>query len=216
VTSRSRITSSCLVEKTTVYVFVHWFWSSWWHSDRFGNHYTPLGIFHTHVPLTSFLSLMTLLKTRSDPKSLHYRRLYDDRPDPIIFMCLVSWTCKYFSRSVPRLHSIPFLYTHRHTFALVRELPEESDQFRFLHSVCLTHLKGSVGLILPRTSVMRVSVPLYYSLHTLSKGHILWVHLLCLASFQVSAHKVIVLFPLSIFFPQKGWVMYIFLYVSVA
>ena len=27
------------------------------------------------------------------------------------------------------------------------ELPEESDQFRFLRPVCLANLKGSVGLI---------------------------------------------------------------------
>jgi hypothetical protein len=31
---------------------------------------------------------------------------------------------------------------------LVRELSEESDQFRFLHDLLLDHLKESVGLIL--------------------------------------------------------------------
>jgi len=32
--------------------------------------------------------------------------------------------------------------------SLSRKLPEESDQFRFLHNVFLAHLKESVGLIL--------------------------------------------------------------------
>ena len=36
--------------------------------------------------------------------------------------------------------------THREVCFVVREL-EESDQFRFLHSPCLTHLKVSVCLI---------------------------------------------------------------------
>jgi hypothetical protein len=36
----------------------------------------------------------------------------------------------------------------------------ESDQFRFLHTTGLTHLKVSVGLVLTKTSVMSVSIPL--------------------------------------------------------
>ena len=40
------------------------------------------------------------------------------------------------------------------------ELPKESDQFRFLRSVCLTHLKDSVGLILTKALTMRVTIPL--------------------------------------------------------
>ncbi len=44
--------------------------------------------------------------------------------------------------------------------SLVNELPEESDQFRFLHSACLANLKGSVGLILTKSSAMRISIPL--------------------------------------------------------
>jgi hypothetical protein len=52
------------------------------------------------------------------------------------------------------------LHTHRETSALINELPEESDQFRFLHSACLTNLKGSVGLILTKFSVMWISIPL--------------------------------------------------------
>ena len=37
---------------------------------------------------------------------------------------------------------------------------EESDQFRFLRDVCLVHVKEFVGLILHKTSVMRISIPL--------------------------------------------------------
>ena len=44
--------------------------------------------------------------------------------------------------------------------ALVNELLEESDQFRFLLVVCLTNLKGSVGLNVVKTSDMRISIPL--------------------------------------------------------
>jgi hypothetical protein len=53
-----------------------------------------------------------------------------------------------------------FLQTHREVSALVDEFPEESDQFRFLHATCLGNLKESVGLILVKTSVMRISIPL--------------------------------------------------------
>ena len=41
-----------------------------------------------------------------------------------------------------------------------REIPKESDQFRFLCVAWLANLKGPVGLILAWSSVMRVSIPL--------------------------------------------------------
>ena len=53
-----------------------------------------------------------------------------------------------------------FLHAHHETSALSKELPEESDQFRFLRTSCLAHIKGSVGLILAKASVMRISIPL--------------------------------------------------------
>jgi hypothetical protein len=40
------------------------------------------------------------------------------------------------------------LRAQREASALANELPEESDQFRFLHVDCLDNPKGSVGLIL--------------------------------------------------------------------
>ncbi len=48
---------------------------------------------------------------------------------------------------------------HREDSILVGELPEESDQFRFLRASRLANLKGSVGLILPKTSGMWVTRP---------------------------------------------------------
>ena len=40
------------------------------------------------------------------------------------------------------------------------ELPEESEQFRFLRASRLANLKGSVGLILGKASAMRVTIPI--------------------------------------------------------
>jgi hypothetical protein len=51
-----------------------------------------------------------------------------------------------------------FFHVHREVSILVNELPEESDQFRFLHANCLVNLKGSVGLILTKESTMRISI----------------------------------------------------------
>ena len=43
-----------------------------------------------------------------------------------------------------------FLYGHREASFLARELPEESEQFRFLRAARLENLKVSVGLILTK------------------------------------------------------------------
>ncbi len=53
-----------------------------------------------------------------------------------------------------------FLHGHREASALANELPEESEQFRFLRGDCLANIKGSVGLILVKTSAIRISIPL--------------------------------------------------------
>ena len=44
--------------------------------------------------------------------------------------------------------------------ALANELPEESEQFRFLRAACFANMKGSVGLILAKASDMRISIPI--------------------------------------------------------
>ena len=53
-----------------------------------------------------------------------------------------------------------FLHAHRAASALANEIPEESDPFRFLRAVCYGNIKGSVGLILAKATVMRISIPL--------------------------------------------------------
>ena len=53
-----------------------------------------------------------------------------------------------------------FLHVNRETSALDGELSEESAQFRFIRDVCWTNLKGSIGLMSPKPSVMRVTIPL--------------------------------------------------------
>ncbi len=58
-----------------------------------------------------------------------------------------------------------FPYTHREGSVLTNELPEECDQFRFLRPTCLDNLKGSVELILEKTSDMRISIPFDLSSH---------------------------------------------------
>ena len=53
-----------------------------------------------------------------------------------------------------------FLHAHREASALSNEIPEESEQFRFLRTACFTNIKGSVGLILAKVSTMRISIPI--------------------------------------------------------
>ncbi len=55
---------------------------------------------------------------------------------------------------------ILFLHTHREVSVLVNEFPEESDQFLFFHTSCFVNLKGVVALIMSKTSVMWMSIPL--------------------------------------------------------
>jgi hypothetical protein len=90
-------------------------------------------------------------------KIRHYRQIYLDRPDPIAFMSISVDTS---DRVYDDFNSLLFLHDHREESALINELPEESDQFRFLHNTCLTNLKGSVWLILSKTSIMKISIPL--------------------------------------------------------
>ena len=53
-----------------------------------------------------------------------------------------------------------FLHAHREASVLTGELPEESDQFRFLSAVFFANLKGSKGLMLTKPSAMRVTIPI--------------------------------------------------------
>ena len=77
-------------------------------------------------------------------KIRHYRQIYLDGPDPIAFMPVAVDTS---GRVYDDFNRLLFLYAHREASALANELPEVSDQFRFLRAACLANLKGSVGLI---------------------------------------------------------------------
>jgi hypothetical protein len=62
-----------------------------------------------------------------------------------------------------------FLHVHRQVRIFSGELPEESEHFRFLRLSRLDDLKGSVGLILVKSSVIRVTIPIdlsTWSFHT--------------------------------------------------
>ena len=90
-------------------------------------------------------------------KILHYRQLYVDHPDPIAFMPVAVDTS---GRIYDGFLRLLFLHAHREASALANDIPEESGHFRFLRAACLANIKGSVGLILTKTSVMRISIPL--------------------------------------------------------
>ena len=90
-------------------------------------------------------------------KIRHYRQLYINRPEPIAFMPVAVDTT---GRIYDDFSRLLFLHAHREASALANELPEESDQFRFLRAACFANIKGSVGLILAKTSVMQISIPL--------------------------------------------------------
>jgi hypothetical protein len=97
------------------------------------------------------------LRTVARAKIHHYRQLYINLPEPIAFMPVAVDTVGRIYEDFSRLL---FLYAHREASALVNEIPEESEQFRFLRAACLSNIKGSVGLILTKVSAMWISIPL--------------------------------------------------------
>ena len=118
---------------------------------------------HTNGTLTYRISsndtphLDGTLKNTVRKKIRHYRQFYTDKSDPIIFMSGVVNTSGLVYDDFVRLI---FLYVYRESSELTGELPEESDQFRFLLTTCLTNLKESVGLILAKTTSSRVTIPI--------------------------------------------------------
>jgi hypothetical protein len=89
-------------------------------------------------------------------KIRHYRQLYINRPDPIAFIPVAVDTS---GRVYDDFSDLLFLHAHREASALTNEIPEESEQFRFLRAACYANIKGSVGLILAKASAMRISIP---------------------------------------------------------
>jgi hypothetical protein len=74
----------------------------------------------------------TALRTVARAKIRHYRQLYINRPEPIAFMPVTVDTVGRIYEDFSRLL---FLYAHREASALANEIPEESEQFRFLRAV---------------------------------------------------------------------------------
>ena len=98
-----------------------------------------------------------VLKVVTRKKIIHYRQLYIDRPEPIAFITVAVDTS---GRIYDDFLRLLFLHAHREASALANDIPEESGHFRFLRAACLANIKGSVGLILAKVSVMRISIPL--------------------------------------------------------
>ena len=95
------------------------------------------------------------LKDVARIKIRYYRNLYLNGPDPIVFIPLpVDTTGRMYEEFIRLL----FLHAHREAPALTNELPEESDQFRFLRVSCFANLKGVVGLIMTKTPTMCLRV----------------------------------------------------------
>ena len=97
------------------------------------------------------------LRAVARAKIRHYRQLYINRPEPIAFMSVAVDTS---GRIYDDFSRLLFLHAHREASALSNDIPKESDQFRFLRAACFANIKGSVGLILAKASVMRISIPL--------------------------------------------------------
>jgi hypothetical protein len=84
-------------------------------------------------------------------KIRHYRQIYVDMSDPIVFLTITVSTSGLVYEDFVRLF---FLHTYREGSILTGELPEDSEKFRFLQGSHLANLKGSVGLILGKTSAI--------------------------------------------------------------
>jgi hypothetical protein len=97
------------------------------------------------------------LKKVAKAKIRHYRQLYLNLPDQNVFMPVDVDTS---GRVYDDFSRLLFLHAHREASALTNEIPEESEQFRFLRADCYANIKGSVGLILTKTAVMWISIPL--------------------------------------------------------
>jgi hypothetical protein len=95
-----------------------------------------------------------VLKAVARAKIIHYRQVYLNHPDPIVLMCLTVDTSDRIYDDFLRLL---FLDVHREESAWLMNY-EESGKFRFLRAACFANLKGSVGVLLAKASIMRISI----------------------------------------------------------
>ena len=122
--------------------------------DRFGRSTQRTNGALTHrVSSTGAPQPEGALKNAVSKKIRHYRQLYADKPDPIIFLHVAENTSGRVHDDFVRLL---FLHAHREASAFAGEVPEESDKFRLLRAASLANLKGSVGLIMTKTSAIRL------------------------------------------------------------
>ena len=90
---------------------------------------------HTNGDLTNRLSSTGApqtdgaLNTSTRKKMRHYRQIYADRPDPIVFLPVSVNTS---GRVYDDFTRLLFLHVYREASILTGELPEEPEQFRFL------------------------------------------------------------------------------------
>ncbi len=89
-------------------------------------------------------------------KILHYPQLCINRPDPTVFLPVAVDTTGHIYDDFSRLL---FLYPNREVSVLTNEIPEESDQFRFLRDVSLIILRVQ-WLILTKDSVISIPIDL--------------------------------------------------------
>jgi hypothetical protein len=166
---------SCVIVNFTI-THDHWFWIfTMSHDRRYGrSNLHPTGKL-THTPSSKGAPHTDgVLKNEVRIKIIHYRRLYSDREDPIVFIPLATKTSGHLYDDF-----LLCLFLHSHGWLVL--WPENyGGSVRFLHVPCgMTHLKGSVGLVLVKVSGMRVSIPStkLSFLHTLSNRHMLYFHL---------------------------------------
>ena len=126
-------------------------------------------------------------------KIRHYRNVFlpVNHPDPISFIPLtVDTTGRLYDDFIRLL----FLDSHREASVLDNELPEESDQFRFLRASCFANLKGTVGLTMTKVLGMWISIPLDLS----SRSFI------PIPRFIRSRHPTPILVPCLVLFPPRS------------
>jgi hypothetical protein len=88
-----------------------------------------------------------VIKAVARKKIIHYRQLYVDRPDPIVFMPVAVDTS---GRIYDDFLRLLFLHAHREASALANDIPEESGHFRFLRAACLANRsRRSTTLLTP-------------------------------------------------------------------
>jgi hypothetical protein len=124
-------------------------------------------------------------------KILHYRQLYINRPDPIVFLPAAVDTT---GRLYDDFSCLLFLHANHEASAVTNDIPEESDQFRFLRASSYANIKGSVGLNMVKTSVMRISIPLDLSSRPFIPP----------ARFLRSRHPLPLLVPSLVFTPRRS------------